>query len=159
MILLYNTNCFINDETVNNHNCFCLICLISVTNIKQNWRLRGVRWVISWLIDQLGMIWYAMITFNEFNCCSELLLFTSNQVSIVVWQCGLPGVLQGSQVDCFTQLHVPNPEEIDMLVTTSCVVCGTGSGETRWGTNQVIKLAGIWPNGSGTRNKIWQVVL
>ena len=159
MILLYKTTCLINDETVNNHNCFCLICPISVANIKQNWRLRGLKWVISLLIDQQRMIWYAMITFNEFNCCSELLLFTSNQVSIVAWQCGQPGVLQGSQVDCFTQLRVPNPEEIDILVTTSCVVCGTGSGETRWGTNQVIKLAGICPDGSGTRNKIWHGIL
>ena len=45
---------------------------------------QGLKWVISLLIDQLGMIWYAMITFNEFNCCNELLLLTSNQVSIVV---------------------------------------------------------------------------
>ena len=70
---------------------------------------------------------------------------------MTVWS---TGVLQGSQIDCFTQLHVPHPEELDILLTTSCVVCGTDSGATRWGTDQVIKLAGICPDESGTRNEI-----
>ena len=40
--------------------------------------VRWVDWLIDWLIDWLGDIWYAMITFTEFNYCNELLILTSN---------------------------------------------------------------------------------
>ena len=98
----------------------------------------------------MGKIWYAMNTFNELNCCNELLLF-SIYCGMTVWS---TGVLQDSGIDCFTQPHVPHSEDLAILLTTSHVVCGAGSGETRWGTNQVIKLADICPNESGTRNEI-----
>ena len=50
-----------------------------------------LKWVISLLIDQLGMIWYAMITFNEFNCCNELLLLTKPSIycGMTVWSTGV----------------------------------------------------------------------
>ena len=65
---------------------------------------------------------------------------------MTVWS---TGVIRGSQTDCFTQLHLPHPEERGMLLTTPYVVCGTGcvgavgrapGGHTRSLSKQIFAL-------------------
>ena len=65
---------------------------------------------------------------------------------MTVWS---TGVIPGSQTDCFTQLHLPHPKELGMLLTTPYVVCGTGcvgavvrapGGHTRSLSKQIFAL-------------------
>ena len=111
---------------------------------------------INWLIEWLGKIWYAIITFNEFNCYSDLIL-TSDQVFILLWHDkeGINWSHSGFRERLFNPTASAPPEDIGMLLTISYVMCDTGGGESPWEANQVIKQAVISPYESGTRNQFY----